>query len=89
MQNLNGILIHNEDMILGGELYKTNTFTGLVYITSLKDREATTSKDLKAGWISEAGTHLITQKRWCRNNLMWKASLIGHSNHRAWWISGF
>lgn len=30
MQNLNGILIHNEGMILGGELYKNNTFTGLV-----------------------------------------------------------
>lgn len=57
-------------------------------VTSLRDREVTTSKDFIARGISKAGKHFTTEKRWYQDYLTWKASLMGHSEHRPRWISG-
>lgn len=61
MQNLNGILVFNEGVILRNGFHKNKTLNKLVQ--DLKgQRKVTTSKDFTARWISQAGKHFITEK---------------------------
>ena len=61
MQNLNGILVFDEGVILRNEFHKNKTLNELR--EHLKgQREAATSEDFPAHWISEVGKRFITEE---------------------------